>query len=72
MSLMEYIEGRTSSQLNNPEKELFEVEAERNEETFFFPPPSEVTISEINLNKVLKFDYPEITKEAAQAYLKKG
>jgi hypothetical protein len=52
--------------VDNPEQEIFDIEGDR------------IKIFHLqadhyrkHLNTVLKFDFPEITKEAAQAYLKK-
>lgn len=53
--------------IDNPEKEMFEIEGDRML-TFHL----QADYYRQHLNTVLKFDFPEITKEAAQAYLKKA
>lgn len=53
--------------VDNPYKELFEVEGKRMK-TFHL----QADYYRKHLNRILKFDFPEITKEAAQAYLKKA
>lgn len=52
--------------VDNPDKDMFEVEGDRMKS---FHLQSDYFRN--HLNTVLKFDFPEITKEAAQAYLKK-
>jgi hypothetical protein len=52
--------------VDNPDKEMFEVEGDRMK-TFHL----QADHYRQHLNGVLKFDFSEITKEAAQAYLKK-
>lgn len=52
--------------IDNPEQEMFDIESDRMK-TFHLQANHYLD----HLNKVLKFDYQEITKEAAQAYLKK-
>ncbi len=52
--------------IDNPDKEMFEIEGDR-VKTFHL----QVDHYRQHLNNVLKFDFKEITKEAAQAYLKK-
>ncbi len=53
--------------VENPDKEIFEIEGDRML-TFHL----QADHYRQHLNKVLKFNFPEITKEAAQAYLKKA
>ena len=52
--------------VDNPEQDMFDIEGDRME-TFHL----QADYYRNHLNKVLKFDFSEITKEAAQAYLKK-
>ena len=52
--------------IENPEKEMFEIEGDRMK-TFNL----QADHYRKHLNEVLQFDFPEITKEAAQAYLSK-
>lgn len=52
--------------VDNPDKDMFEIEGDRML-TFHL----QADHYRQHLNSVLKFDFPEITKEAAQAYLKK-
>lgn len=52
--------------IDNPEQEMFDIEGERIR-TFHL----QADHYRKHLNTVLKFDFLEITKEAAQAYLKK-
>lgn len=53
--------------VENPDKEMFEIEGDR-VKTFHL----QANHYRQHLNKVLKFDFPEITKEAAEAWLKKA
>jgi hypothetical protein len=52
--------------IDNPDKEMFEIERDRITKFHL-----QADHYRQHLNRVLKFDFPEITKEAAQAYLKK-
>lgn len=52
--------------VDNPEMDMFEIEGDRMK-TFHL----QADYFRNHLNTILKFDFPEITKEAAQAYLKK-
>ena len=52
--------------IDNPEQEMFDVEGDRMK-TFHL----QIDHYRQHLNNVLKFDFQEINKEAAQAYLKK-
>jgi hypothetical protein len=52
--------------VDNPDKEMFEIEGDRML-TFHL----QADHYRQHLNNVLKFDFPEVTKEAAHAYLKK-
>ena len=52
--------------VDNPDQEMFEIEVDRMK-TFNL----QADHYRQHLNNVLKFDFPEITKDAAQAYLKK-
>lgn len=52
--------------VENPEQEMFEIEGDRMK-TFHL----QADHYREHLNRVLKFDFQEISKEAAQAYLKK-
>ena len=52
--------------IDNSNKEIFDVEGDRIKAFHL-----QADHYRQHLNKILKFDFPEITKEAAQAYLKK-
>jgi len=52
--------------VDNPEQEIFDIESDRIKKFHL-----QADHYRKHLNTVLKFDFPEITKEAAQAYLKK-
>ena len=52
--------------VDNPEPQMFDIEGDRMK-TFHL----QADYYRNHLNKVLRFEFPEITKEAAQAYLKK-
>ena len=52
--------------VDNPEQEIFDIESDRMKSFHL-----QADHYRKHLNTVLKFDFPEITKEAAQAYLKK-
>jgi hypothetical protein len=52
--------------IENPNKEMFEVEGDKIKAFHL-----QADHYRQHLNKILKFDFTEITKEAAQAYLKK-
>ncbi|HEX8278454.1 MAG TPA: hypothetical protein VF540_07150 [Segetibacter sp.] len=52
--------------IDNPEKSLYDTEIDRIKKI-----NKQIDFYRIHLNTVLKFDFPEISREAAQAYLKK-
>jgi hypothetical protein len=52
--------------VDNPEQDMFDIEGDKMKSFHL-----QADYYRNHLNKVLKFDFPEITKEAAQGYLKK-
>ncbi len=52
--------------VENPEQDMFDIEGDKMKSFHLL-----ADYYRNHLNRILKFDFPEITKEAAQAYLKK-